>query len=91
MFGTLLYELFADSPPFSGQPPHAIIYQIGRGHQPPTIHLQCTNIIKVNQAMFILFTLLILISCKISEKTNERSLRYLKTDGRTQERMDRQG
>ena len=54
MYGTLLYELFTETSPFSGQLPHAIIYQVGRGIQPSTSHIQCTNTIKVSHIIFYL-------------------------------------
>ncbi|XP_069946514.1 kinase suppressor of Ras 1-like [Cherax quadricarinatus] len=46
MYGTLLYELFAEAPPFTMQHPHAVILQVGRRRQPPTGDLQCTQNLK---------------------------------------------
>ncbi|XP_069980907.1 uncharacterized protein [Penaeus vannamei] len=46
MYGTLLYELFAEATPFASQHPHAVILQVGKGRQPPTGELQCTQNLK---------------------------------------------
>ncbi|XP_045128726.1 kinase suppressor of Ras 2-like [Portunus trituberculatus] len=46
MYGTLLYELFAEAPPFATQHPHAVILQVGRRRQPSTEDLQCTQNLK---------------------------------------------
>ncbi|XP_071537486.1 uncharacterized protein [Panulirus ornatus] len=46
MYGTLLYELFAEAPPFAMQHPHAVILQVGRRIQPATGDLQCTQNLK---------------------------------------------
>lgn len=48
MYGTLLYELFAEATPFASQHPHAVILQVGKGRQPPTGELQCTQNLKVS-------------------------------------------
>lgn len=48
MYGTLLYELFAEKPPFAKQHPHAVILQVGLRRQPPTDGLQCTQNLKVS-------------------------------------------
>ncbi|XP_047470568.1 kinase suppressor of Ras A-like [Penaeus chinensis] len=46
MYGTLLYELFAEATPFASQHPHAVILQVSKGRQPPTGELQCTQNLK---------------------------------------------
>ncbi|KAK7081011.1 hypothetical protein SK128_003782, partial [Halocaridina rubra] len=48
MYGTLLYELFAEASPFATQNPHAVIYQVGTGRRPSTGDLQCTQNLKLN-------------------------------------------
>lgn len=45
-FGTILYELIAESFPFGSQHPHSIIWQIASGQQQPLNHLQCTGSFK---------------------------------------------
>lgn len=52
MYGTLLYELFAEAPPFATQHPHAVILQVGRRKQPSTEDLQCTQNLKVSTVLF---------------------------------------
>ncbi|CAL4117386.1 unnamed protein product, partial [Meganyctiphanes norvegica] len=46
MYGTLLFEIFAETVPFSKQHPQIVIYQGGRGKQATTSHLQCTQNLK---------------------------------------------
>ncbi|XP_068207353.1 kinase suppressor of Ras 2-like [Palaemon carinicauda] len=46
MYGTLLYELFAEASPFASQHPHAVIFQVGTGRRPSTADLQCTQNLK---------------------------------------------
>lgn len=55
MYGTLLYELFAEAPPFATQHPHAVILQVGRRRQPSTEDLQCTQNLKVGRRMRFIF------------------------------------
>ena len=52
MYGTLLYEIFTETPPFQCQEAHAVIYQIGKGVLPNVQKIQCAQAFKVNVKIF---------------------------------------
>lgn len=47
-FSTVWYELLCGEWPFKGQPPEAIIWQVGRGMKQTLANLQASRDVKVN-------------------------------------------
>jgi len=47
-FGTVWYELLCGDWPFKGQPPEAIIWQVGRGMKQSLANLQALRDVKVS-------------------------------------------
>ena len=66
MYGSLLYELFTETPSFRGYNSHTIIYQIGKGILPEVQNVQCAQAIKV-RLLSNLFCSPLFISQKILE------------------------
>lgn len=46
-FRTVWYELLCGEWPFKGQPPEAIIWQVGKGMKQPLANLQASRDVKV--------------------------------------------
>lgn len=46
-FSTVWYELLCGEWPFKGQPPEAIIWQVGKGMKQPLANLQASRDVKV--------------------------------------------
>lgn len=48
-FRTVWYELLCGEWPFKGQPPEAIIWQVGKGMKQPLANLQASRDVKVSK------------------------------------------
>uniref|UniRef100_A0A0C9R1F0 KSR2_0 protein n=1 Tax=Fopius arisanus TaxID=64838 RepID=A0A0C9R1F0_9HYME len=60
-FGTVWYELLCGEWPFKGQPPEAIIWQVGKGMKQTLANLQASREVKVMMLIQIILAIIIMI------------------------------